>query len=39
MIKETLKEYNGNKNKTATQLRISRVGLYKKIERYNLNNY
>ncbi|GAA0182154.1 sigma 54-interacting transcriptional regulator [Clostridium sediminicola] len=37
IIEETLKVNKGNKNKTANQLGISRVGLYKKIERYNLD--
>jgi transcriptional regulator with PAS, ATPase and Fis domain len=36
VIQEKLKINKGNKNKTAKQLGISRVGLYKKIEKYNL---
>lgn len=36
VIEEKLKINGGNKNKTAKQLGISRVGLYKKIEKYNL---
>ncbi|GAA0177791.1 sigma 54-interacting transcriptional regulator [Clostridium sediminicola] len=36
LIQEVLNENDGNKNKTALQLGISRVGLYKKIEKYNL---
>jgi transcriptional regulator with PAS, ATPase and Fis domain len=37
IIEEKLKINSGNKNKTAKQLGISRVGLYKKIEKYNLD--
>ncbi|MBU3190469.1 sigma 54-interacting transcriptional regulator [Clostridium bowmanii] len=38
IIAEKLKINSGNKNKTAKQLGISRVGLYKKIEKYNLDS-
>lgn len=37
IIEEKLKINGGNKNKTAKELGISRVGLYKKIEKYNLD--
>ncbi|WP_231701820.1 sigma-54 interaction domain-containing protein [Crassaminicella thermophila] len=36
IILECLKENKGNKNRTAKELGISRLGLYKKIERYGL---
>ncbi|SKC58841.1 sigma 54-interacting transcriptional regulator [Maledivibacter halophilus] len=36
IISECLQKTRGNKNKAAKLLGISRVGLYKKIERYNL---
>ncbi|WP_432406812.1 sigma 54-interacting transcriptional regulator [Wukongibacter sp. M2B1] len=39
VIEECLKKTKGNKNRTAKILGISRVGLYKKIDRYELDNY
>lgn len=38
VIQECLEKTKGNKNKAAKILGISRVGLYKKIERYKLDN-
>lgn len=38
VIKECLIKTNGNKNKTSKLLGISRVSLYKKIEKYKLEN-
>ncbi len=39
IIQECLEKTKGNKNKAAKMLGISRVGLYKKIERYKLGNF
>lgn len=36
IIVECLEKNKGNKNRTAKELGISRVGLYKKIDRYNI---
>lgn len=38
VILEYLQENNGNKNKTAKMLGISRVNLYKKLEKYDLKD-
>ncbi len=38
IIKDCLKKTNGNKNKAAKILGLSRTGLYKKINRYNLED-
>ncbi|MCY6369760.1 sigma-54 interaction domain-containing protein [Clostridium ganghwense] len=38
IIEECLKQTKGNKNEASKILGISRAGLYKKIELYNLNN-
>lgn len=38
LIKECLERNNGNKNKSAKELGISRVGLYKKIDRYRITD-
>ncbi|WMJ79231.1 sigma 54-interacting transcriptional regulator [Clostridium sp. MB40-C1] len=38
VIAECLTKTKGNKNETSKILGISRAGLYKKIEKYNLNN-
>ena len=39
IIRDCLIKNNGNKNRTAKILGISRAGLYKKIDEYNLQNY
>ena len=39
LIVEALEKFNGNKNKAANCLGLSRAGLYKKIDRYHLEDY
>jgi DNA-binding NtrC family response regulator len=38
-IKEALDKHNNNRLRTASELGISRMGLYKKLHKYGLTNY